>query len=177
MHPSSSVLRGILALVLGLVLVFRSGATLDVLLIFFPLFAVFDGIGAIVIGLNTAKEGRWLSFIPTGILEIILGIIVFVWPAITIATFVLLMTLWAFVLGLSELFIALTDKKLTAAIRWLSAISGILTVAFGVLVSVYPLATSLIVIWMTGVFFLVYGLLLSMVGVWVSAYHKKAARG
>lgn len=173
MNASVLILRGALAFILGLLLAVWPGATLTVLLVFFPIFVILDGVGTIMIGSRTAKEGRWLPFIPMGILEIIIGIFVLVWPSITVVTFALLMALWAFVLGLGEFFLALADDKLHTSTRWLYAVAGVITFILGIVVLSYPLATSLIVIWLMGLFFLVYGIILFCAGLWLSTQHKK----
>jgi len=173
MYSWTLALRGILAFLLGMILIVWPGGTLDVLLVLFPIFLIIDGGGAIIIGLKTSGEGRRLSFIPMGVLEIMLGVIVFAWPSVTITIFVLLMALWAFVLGLGEFFMAIADRKLSVPVRWLYAAGGVLTTVLGVLMLIYPLSTSLTVIWLIGLFFLVYGILLFTAGIWASAHYKK----
>lgn len=169
MNSTVLILRGILAFILGLILVIWPESSLGVILVLFPIFLMIDGLSAIIIGMRTAKEGRWLSFIPMGILEILLGFFVLIWPDITLTTFVFLMALWAFVLGLGEFFIAISDQKLSSISRWLYALAGIITFALGVCVMIYPLITSLVILWLFGIFFLAYGLLLFFTGLWVSA--------
>ncbi len=173
MYSWTLALRGILAFLLGMILIIWPGGTLDVLLVLFPIFVIIDGGGAIIIGSKTAGEGRWLSFIPMGVLEIMLGVIVFAWPSITITVFVLLMALWAFVLGLGEFFLAIADRKLSVPVQWLYVAGGVFTTVLGVLMLIYPLSTSLAVIWLIGLFFLVYGILLFTAGIWASAHYKK----
>lgn len=175
MSPWILVIRGILAFVLGLLLVIWPGATLSVILILFPIFAIIDGTSAIIIGTRTAKEGKWLSFIPMGILEIMIGVFVFFWPAATVVAFVYLMAIWAFVLGLSELFIAFGDKEMNPTARGLYAFGAIVTVILGVAVLIYPLATSLLLIWLFGLFFLVYGLILFIAGLWLRSHVLKVS--
>ncbi|MFA6492532.1 MAG: DUF308 domain-containing protein [Patescibacteria group bacterium] len=165
MNPAALILRGVLALILGIILVIWPEQTLVILLTFFPIFAIVDGSSAIIIGGRARKDGKWLSFIPMGIFEIIIGILVFVWPGITITAFVCLMALWALVLGLNELFVVFTDKKLHSGARWLYVLGSILTIVLGVLVIIYPLLTSLIVLWLLGIYFLVYGILLFVTGI------------
>ena len=172
MRSSVLIIRGILAFVLGLILVFWPGETLDVLLIFFPIFVIIDGISAIIIGSKASKEGMLQSFIPMGILEIVIGILIFFWPDLTIYAFVFIMALWAFVLGFGELVIAFMDKMIKPASRWLFAIAGIFTIILGVLVASYPFATTLILLWLFGLFFMIYGILLFIAGLWASSHAK-----
>ena len=170
MNPLILVLRGVFAFVLGLLLVIWPHAALEIILILFPIFAIIDGLTAIMIGWRTAKEGRWLSFIPMGILEIMIGIFVFLWPNATVTAFVYLLAIWAFVLGLSELLIAINDKQLSPNSRWLFGIGAVITLLLGASVVMYPIVTSLVILWLFGLFFLVYGVLIFGVGMWVSTH-------
>lgn len=167
MCPWVNVIRSILAILLGLVLILWPGATLAVILVFFPIFVMIDGFSAIVIGMHTAKEGKWLSFVPMGILEILIGVFILFWPDLTITAFIFLMALWAFVLGLGEFFIAIADDKLKPVFRILYAVGGVLTFVLGICVISYPLMTSAVLIWLFGVFFLIYGFLAFLVSLWL----------
>lgn len=173
MHPFVLILRGVIAFILGLVLVLWPGATLTVLIVFFPIFLLIDGIGAIVIGRRNAKEGKWLSFVPMGILEIILAFLVYLWPDLTVVAFAFIMALWAFVIGLGEFFLSIADKDINPFARLLFAVGGIITFVLGIVVLAYPLSTSLAAIWLFGVFFLVYGVLVFVAGLWASMHHAK----
>lgn len=174
MNPTIMIIRGILSFVLGLILILWPGATLAVILLLFPLFVIIDGLSAIVIGQKEAKHGKWQSFIPMGILEIFIGIFVLIWPNLTLEAFVLLMALWAFVLGVGELFMAFSDRDLGSGLKWLYGIGGILTVILGILVVVYPLIISIALIWLFGLFFLVYGILIFTVGISLSGKTSSA---
>lgn len=174
MNPTTTIFRGILAFILGLILAIWPGVSLEVILVLFPLFAIIDGTSAIVIGERTSKEGRWLSFIPMGILEIFIGVFVLIWPDMTINSFVFLMALWAFVIGLGELYMAFADPHLESSSKWLYGIGGILTIVLGILVMIYPIITSIALIWLFGVYFLVYGILVFIVGLSLNGKVKKA---
>jgi len=173
MCPWILVIRGILAFLLGLILVLWPGATLAIILVFFPIFVMIDGFSAIVIGMHTVKEGKWLSFVPMGILEILVGVFVLFWPQITLVAFVFLMSLWAFVLGLGEFFIAIADHKLKPISRWLYAVGGLLTFIVGICVISYPAITSEVIIWFFGLLFLVYGIFALILGLVLRTTHKK----
>lgn len=165
MNPTVYILRGLFAFILGLILVIWPASTLEIILILFPIFAIIDGTSAILIGSRTIKQGKWLSFVPMGILEIFIGIFVFIWPQATLEAFTLLVALWAFVLGLGELFTAFSDHAMKNDIKWLYGIGGILTVILGVFVIIYPIITSVALMWLFGLFFLIYGFTIFIVGI------------
>jgi len=168
MSPAVLIIRGILAAILGLLLAFWPGASLEVILILFPIFAFIDGTSAIIIGNRSTKGHPWRAFIPMGIIEILIGILVLFWPQATITAFIYLMAIWAFVLGLLELYIALQDKTKTFT-KWTYSIGAIITFILGILVICYPLMTSLVIIWLFGLFFLIYGLVLLIAGLIITS--------
>lgn len=177
MNPIVYILRGLFAFILGLILVIWPASTLEVILILFPIFAIIDGTSAILIGSRTIKEGRWLSFVPMGILEIFIGIFVFIWPQATLEAFVLLMALWAFVIGLGELFTAFSDHTMKNNTKWLYGVGGMLTVILGIFVVIYPIITSITLMWLFGLIFLVYGFSIFVIGIMLNKKvpHSKPA--
>lgn len=177
MGSSVYILRGVLAFVLGLILLMWPGATLEVILILFPIFAIIDGIAAILIGERTYKQGKWFYFIPMGIFEIIIGLLLFVFPNMIFSAFLLLMAIWAFLLGLGELFVAFSADDFEPELKWCHIIGGILTIILGISVLVYPIATSIIFLWLFGVFFVIYGIMVFIVGMsFLSRSASKAAK-
>lgn len=167
MSPWTMVVRGILASVLGLILLIWPGATLLILMVFFPLFVVADGIAAIVMG---CREDKWklYSLRSMGVLEIIVGLIVLVWPGITITAFAILMGVWAFVVAAAEFYMSTRVMQLKPMTRTFYVLGALATIVIGVLIVVYPLVVAEILIWLMGLFFLVYGAVLFFGGYWAA---------
>jgi uncharacterized membrane protein HdeD (DUF308 family) len=177
MNPTVYILRGVLAFILGLILVIWPGATLKVILILFPIFAIIDGTAAILIGERTYKQGKWLYFIPMGIFEILIGILLFVFPNMIFDAFLLLMAIWAFLLGLGELFVAFSADDFEPELKWCHIIGGILTIVLGICVLIYPIITSIIFLWLFGIFFVIYGILVFIVGIsFLSRFASKSKK-
>src|SRR5919112_5798997 len=76
------VLRGIVAVLFGLAALFWPGLTLAVLLICFGVYALVDGLLAIVAGIRTSEGRRWL-LLAEGTLGLLAGLVVLFWPGTT----------------------------------------------------------------------------------------------
>jgi uncharacterized membrane protein HdeD (DUF308 family) len=154
------------AVLFGLMALIWPGITLFALVILFGAYALVDG----VITVGTAAFGRgeagrrrgWL--IVEGIAGITLGILTFVWPGITTLVLLWLIAAWALVTGVLEIAAAV---RLRREIRgeWLLALSGALSILFGILLVVWPAAGALTVVLLIGIYAIVFGGVLIGLGV------------
>jgi uncharacterized membrane protein HdeD (DUF308 family) len=150
-------LRGVLAILFGVIALFYSGRTLLALIYVFGVFAVLGGIAAIVAAVRAGEahlRWGWLAF--AGIVGVAAGIVSFVWPGITALAVVLLVAVWAIVLGVAEIAFALQWPD-TLAHPWLAALSGALSVVFGILLAVWPRAGAISLTWLLGIYAILYG--------------------
>jgi uncharacterized membrane protein HdeD (DUF308 family) len=128
-------LRGLVALLFGVVLLFLPGLVLAVLAILFGLYAVIDGAITFWPALRSSDQSmrRWLP-LAEGAVSIIAGLIALLWPGLTINGLVYVIVGWAVLTGTLKL---LTAIVLRAEVEsgWLLAGSGALSVLFGVLLA------------------------------------------
>ncbi len=114
------------------------GVSLFILAIIFGAYVFVDGIFTLVAAVNyKAGAGRRTWLFIRGIAGIIVGLITFFWPAITALALVMLIAAWALVTGVMELVFAFRANQNTA-IRWMFAISGILSLILGALMLAQP---------------------------------------
>src|SRR5215208_4973238 len=129
-------LRGLVALLFGLVVLFWPGLVLAVLALLFGLYAVVDGAITFVPALRSSDQStrRWLP-LAEGAVGIIAGLIALLWPGLSIDGLVNVIVGWAVVTGTLKI---LTAILLRAEVEsgWLLAGSGALSVLFGVLLAV-----------------------------------------
>ena len=93
-------LRGVLAIVFGVIALVLPGVTMLSLVIVFAAYALVDGVLAIVAAVRSARRHeRWGLLVLEGVVDIAAGVLAFLWPGLTIVIFVLLVAAWAIVTG------------------------------------------------------------------------------
>jgi uncharacterized membrane protein HdeD (DUF308 family) len=163
-HWWQVAVRGLIALIFGIMLLAWPEVSLFIFAILFGAFAFVDGIFTLVAAVNyKAGAGRRTWLFVRGILGIIVGIITFFWPAITMLALVILIGAWALVTGVMELNFAFRAVRETGA-KWLFAVSGILSIILGILLLVSPIAAAIAVIWVIGAYAIIAGIVLIVLG-------------
>ncbi len=156
-------LRGVFAIAFGILAFLWPGIALATLILLFGIYALADGICAVVTAV-THKIGiqRWWTFF-AGIVSIIAGILAFTWPGITALVLLYLIAAWAVVTGIFEILAAIELRK-ELSHEWLLILTGIVSVAFGVLVTANPGAGALSIIWLISIYAVILGVLLVVLG-------------
>jgi uncharacterized membrane protein HdeD (DUF308 family) len=154
------LLRGLAAIVFGILAWAWPGVTLVTLVLFWGAYALIDGVAALVGGWRTKDGGKpmW-TVVLVGLVGIAAGIFTFVQPAVTAIALLMLIAVWAIVHGVFEIWAAIRLRK-EIRNEWLLILSGVLSVAFGVLMILYPGAGALAVLTLIGAFAVAYGALL-----------------
>ncbi len=129
-------LRGVLAILLGILCFAWPGVALVALVIVIGVYILADGILAVITGLSERVKG-WGLLLLEGILLIILGFAVFRWPGITAVALLVLFALRAIIVGVLEIAEAIRLRKQVEG-EWLLGLAGVLSVIFGVLLLVMP---------------------------------------
>jgi uncharacterized membrane protein HdeD (DUF308 family) len=99
-----------------------------------------------------------------GIISIAAGVIAFLLPAAAAVGLLLLIAAWAVATGIMEIVAAIRLRKEITG-EWVLILSGILSVAFGVLLFLFPRAGALAVIIWIGAYAIVFGILMITLGV------------
>jgi uncharacterized membrane protein HdeD (DUF308 family) len=153
-------LRGLVALLFGLVVLFWPGLVLAALTLLFGLYAVVDGAITFVPALRSSDQStrRWLP-LTEGAVGIIAGLLALLWPGLTMHGLVYVIAAWALVTGVLKI---LTAVLLGSEVEngWLLAGSGALSVLFGVLLAVLARSEVSYLAPLVGAFAVVVGLAL-----------------
>jgi uncharacterized membrane protein HdeD (DUF308 family) len=158
-------LRGVAAILFGLAALVWPQITLYALVLLFGAYSLVDGAFTLVaaFGRGARPGGRgWL--IARGVAGIAVGVLTFVWPGITALALLWVIAVWAVVTGVLEIVAAVRLRR-ELRNEWLLALSGALTVIFGVLLVVWPASGILALITLIGSFALVFGVLLMVLAV------------
>jgi uncharacterized membrane protein HdeD (DUF308 family) len=153
-------LRGLVAMLFGVLAFMWPGTTLITLVWLFGAFALVNGILSLVLAAKTPKGYPKVgSLILGGLLGILAGLLAFVMPGITALGLLILIAAWAIATGVMELVAAVRLRKIITN-EWLLILAGIASVVFGVILLFQPAAGALALIWLIGAWALVFGILL-----------------
>jgi uncharacterized membrane protein HdeD (DUF308 family) len=159
------VLRGVAAVLFGVLAIAWPGITLAALVIVWGAYALADGVLALVAAWRVRDQGRpFWSLLIVGLLGIGAGVVTFLWPAMTALTLLMFIAAWAVVMGIFQVVAAIRLRKEIQG-EWLLGLSGVLSVAFGVLMFAHPGAGALAVIWLIGGYAIFFGVLLIGLGI------------
>lgn len=152
-------LRGVFAIVFGLIALLAPGVTLVALVILFGAYSLVDGFFGIIAAVRAAEaRHRWGWLVVEGIAGVLTGIITLGWPAITAIVLLYLIAFWALVTGVLEL-IAGFHLRGHLAGEWMLLLGGAASVIFGIILIIHPLAGALALLWLIGIYAIVFGLL------------------
>ncbi len=153
-------LRGVAAIVFGVAALIWPGLTLQVLVWLFGAFALVDGAFTLFMGIDSHEHNqRWWAMALGGLSGIVLGVLTFLWPAVTGLVLLYFIGAWAIVTGVLEIVAAIELRRLISG-EWAMILGGILSIAFGVLLAVFPGAGAVGLVWAIGIYAIVFGILL-----------------
>src|SRR5438270_516229 len=132
------LVRGILAILFGIIALVAPGIALLAFIYVFAAYAIVDGIAAIVASLQARSFLRpWWLLLLEGIFGIIFGILAFTWPGETALILLYLVAAWALVTGVMEIGSAFVVPG-SAGQRWGLGLAGLLSLIFGIILIVHP---------------------------------------
>ncbi len=142
------VVRGIAAIIFGVIAFAWPGITLAALVLLFGAYALLDGVMSLVGAVRAVKSHeRWGALTFEGVAGIVAAVVTILWPAITALSLVFIIAAWAIITGVFEIVAAVRLRKLIQG-EWLLVLSGIASLVFGILITIAPLAGALVLaIW------------------------------
>ena len=154
-------LRGLVAIVFGLLAFLWPGITLWALILLFGAYMLLDGVFAIVAGVRAAgNEARWWLLLVEGILGVLAGIVAFLWPGLTALALLYFIAAWAIVTGIFEIVGAIRLRREIEG-EWALILGGALSVLFGVLLIAIPAPAGILsLVWLIGAYAVAFGVLL-----------------
>jgi len=161
------LIRGILAIVFGVIALIHPGVAFVALVYTFAAFAFVDGIANIVHAVRVReRDPRWGWLLAQGILSVIAGVLAFVFPlaaGLTIGIFALsLIGVYAIMMGIAG--IPAAASVVDGGRKVLGFIVAILSILLGIalllIVFVAPLSGIVNLIWLVGVYAIIVGVVL-----------------
>jgi uncharacterized membrane protein HdeD (DUF308 family) len=152
------LLRGLCAIVFGILTFIWPRATLLTLVLLYGAFALVDGVAAVLAAIKGGEmTSRWWLAI-LGVVSIAAGSLTLYWPGLTALVLLLFIAFWAIATGIVQVIGGLRLRKEIDG-EWLLVAGGVLSVLFGLLLLTRPGAGALAMIYAIGAFAIAHGIL------------------
>ena len=162
-HWWTLVLRGVIALLFGVMAFVSPGAVMLSVALLFAVYLIVDG----VIGLFAAfrmshADNRWWYLLAEAVLNLLMGALALAFPGGAILAFVIVTAVWALLSG-GFLLAAAFRLGLSHGRLWL-AIGGIISIIWGMLLIATPLMGAVVLTWWLGAYAVLFGIMLIAAG-------------
>jgi uncharacterized membrane protein HdeD (DUF308 family) len=155
---STSLLwRGLLAVAVGVVSVAWPNVTVGAFVILFAVYAFIAAAMDTVRAFSSSRAGPVAGYLVLAVLSVVAGIVALAWPNITALVLVIWVAVWATVTGLIEVALAFRQGE-AAGERALWAITGLVSVALGVVLFIRPDVGALSLATVFGLYGIFYGI-------------------
>ena len=163
-HWWAIVLRGVVAILFGIMAIAWPGLTLASLVLLFAVFALADGVAGIIMGIKDyGDRERWWATLLGGIVSLCAGLVALAWPGLTALTVLMVIAFWAIVRGVMDIAAAIWLRKVIEGEGWL-ALSGAFSIVFGLLLVFFPGTGAMAMVLWIAAYAMVLGVLLITTG-------------
>ncbi len=153
-------LRGVVAILFGILAILFPGLTLQTLVILFGAYALVDGVFDVITAFrNRERNPRWWALLLEGAIGIIVGILVFLNPLIAEITLLYVVAGWSILTGILEIIAAIELRKQINN-EVLLGIAGILSVLFGFFLILFPITGLLTIAYIIAAYAFAFGVLM-----------------
>lgn len=162
------LVRGLLALALGVVTVMWPLSALFAFTLVFAAYAFADGVISLISGIRGATlHHKWGALVFRGITGIAVGVLFILLPTLATATYayltVALLAAWSIIAGVFEIGAAIRLRKAIEG-EWLLGFAGVISVLLGIAIFVLvfpnPVATILSAAWLIAIYAFAAGIVL-----------------
>ena len=151
--------RGVAAIVFGILALIWPGPTLAALVLLFGAYALVDGIALLVALARRdvlVRRHAWAVGL-MGVFGIVIAAATLFWPGITAMTLLYLVALWAIAAGTFQIVAAIEFRREIDGELWM-VLGGIASIVFGALLVAFPGAGLLSLVWLVGFWANVFGI-------------------
>lgn len=161
------IIRGILALILGVLMLLNLGAGVLAVLVILGIYAILDGIIKLAEAYAQNKVGhRYRHILLSAAVSLAIGIMIFTWPKITALILIALIAAQILIQGGADIFAALRERKVLSRGRfWLLLIGGIAQLLFGLWMIAQPAMGGLTIVAVIAAYAMVIGVILIIRGI------------
>ncbi len=153
-------LRGVLAIVFGVLAFVWPGLTAVALVFLFGAYAFFDGLLSIFAAVrNREVNDRWWLVLLEGLVGIAAGVIAFLFPVSAGIALLFIIAAWAIITGVLEIMAAVRLRQ-EIDNEWVLGLTGVLSILLGAVIFISPGAGLLGLVWAIGGYAILFGLLM-----------------
>ena len=154
------LVRGLVAIVFALLTWAQPGVSLAALVLVFGIYVLADGPLGVWSAIAKRRDNRhWWLLLLWGLVGIVVGVMTFIMPGITGLVLLMYIAAWAMITGVLQIVAAIRLRKEIKG-EWLMILSGLVSVAFGVLLFLQPGAGALAVAWIIAAYAFIFGVLM-----------------
>jgi uncharacterized membrane protein HdeD (DUF308 family) len=153
------VVRGVIAVLFGVVALVWPGKTLLFLVLFLGAWLLVDGVLAVIAAIRyqNAPRQRWLLALE-GLFGIAIGVVTFLWPGFVAVAWLYTIAIWAIITGVFEIAEAIRLHP-SVGNELLMILAGLASIVLGIVLFAWPGAGLLAWVWLIGVYAIVFGVL------------------
>lgn len=167
--------RGVAAVVFGILAFVWPGVTLATLVLLFGAYALVDGVFAVLAAVGGRRHNdHWWALLLEGLLGIGVGVLTFRAPDITAVALLLYIAAWALATGVLEIVAAVRLRKEIEG-EWWYVLGGLSSIVFAVLLLLRPDAGALALLWVIAIYAIVFGVTLVLLAFKVRGHRSRLA--
>ncbi len=170
----TTVLRGVFAILFGLMAWFWPGVTLGALVLLWGCYAFADGVLAFAAVFSGTTGRPWWALVLSGVVGIGAALFAFILPGLTAVGLLYVIAFWAILEGALAIVAAFELRREIENEFWLG-LAGIVSILFGVILISRPGIGALAVVWMIGTYAIVFGVMLIGLGLRVRSLSRRFA--
>jgi uncharacterized membrane protein HdeD (DUF308 family) len=156
------LLRGLVAIVFGILALIQPTQAWLALVVLFGVFALMDGIFTLIAGIDFNRYfGRGWAVMLEGVAGIIFGLLTLIWLQPASQVLFYLIAAWAVLTGLLEIAVAARIRFFIPG-ELTMILAGILSILIGILLFVYPAPGLVGLVWAIGIYAIVFGIMLAI---------------
>lgn len=170
-HWGWLAVRGIAAIIFGILAFVWPGFTITTLALVWGAYAIVGGAFALVYGVRGGGKRR-MTYALVGLIGVLAGLIALFWPGETAIILAMIIGAWALASGVMELLYAFQYRRANAH-PWVVGLSGLLSALVGLFILIFPGAGALSLIWLIGAYAIFYGVLMIFAAIQLRRFHHR----
>lgn len=169
------LLRGIFAVLFGIVALVWPTITVWALVVVFAVYAIVDGVVLVAHSIrDRARLDGWGWWLAMGVVSVIAGLVALFWPGITALVLLYVIAFYAILFGITGIVGAIRFRKIPESGWVWSLVAGILAVLFGIVLLIFPGEGILSLIVLLAIYAIIFGALLVIASFQARSAAKKA---